>query len=95
MQLKKLIDKMPYLMWLAILQSGLIFTLAIVMGLAGTVPLHQRRIWIIYLPVWLFTALYVVVRGAFELQATGLKYSATIGDRNEARKRREAGRPTR
>jgi hypothetical protein len=57
--------------------------------------IFHAKIWIITLPVWLVTVLYVVIRSAIDLRALGLKYSATFGEVGEAKKRRELDRPTR
>jgi hypothetical protein len=96
MQLKKLMNKTPHLIYWAILQFGLFCCLIFIMGIVhgGDLVFHSR-IWIILLPVSLFTVLYVVVRGALWLRANGLKYSATVGEVDEAKKRREMDRPTR
>jgi hypothetical protein len=96
MKLKKLIDKTPYLIYLAILQFGLCCCLIFIVGIVhgGDLVFHSR-IWIILLPASLFTVLYVVVRGALWLRANGLKYSATVGELDEAKKRREMDKPAR
>jgi hypothetical protein len=96
MQLKKLIDEMPYLMWVAILQLGLFFILTIVFGFVyGLDQLFLPRFWILFLPSMLLVILYAVIRAVLDLQTKSLKYYATVGELDEARTRREVGRPTR
>jgi hypothetical protein len=98
MQLKQLINRMPVLICVPILQSGLIFCIMIVAGwdvLRDKDFIFHAKIWIITLPVWLVTVLYVVIRSAIDIRALGLKYSATFGEVGEAKKRRDPGRPSR
>jgi hypothetical protein len=93
MQLIKLINKLPYLIYVAVLQLGLFFCLIIIYGgfVYGGGFVFRLRFWIVLLPSWLLIFLYVVVRGVFSLRAKGLKYSATVGELNDAMKRGQPG----
>lgn len=95
MQLVKSINRTPYLVFWAVMQFVLFGCLTFIVGIVrGTDTVFHARIWIILLPAWLLTVLYVVVRGALGLRANGLKYFATVGEFGEAKKRREMDRPT-
>jgi hypothetical protein len=89
MRLMKLMNKMPYLLYVAVLQLGLYCSLTIVYG--GLVysggSLSRPRFWILLLPVLLLISLYALVRARFSLQAKGLNYTATFGELDEAMKR--------
>ena len=89
MQRIKSINKMPYLLYVAILQFGLYCCLTVVFGglIYGGRFLSLPRFWIILLPSWLLLFLYVFAQAAFSLRTKGLRYSASVGEFQEATKR--------
>jgi hypothetical protein len=81
MQLTKLIAKMPYLLYVTVLQLGMYACLIVIFSVIyGLGPLFRPRFWIAALPVLLFLLLYVLVRGVLSLRAKGLNYFATAGE---------------
>jgi ABC-type branched-subunit amino acid transport system permease subunit len=89
-------SKMPYLLYVAILQLGLYCCLSVVYG--GIVyggSLSRPKFWLLLLPGLLLVSLYGFVLAILSLRTKGLSFSATVGELNEAKKRRELDRPTR
>ena len=94
--MQRFTSNMPYLLYVAILQFGLYCCLTVIYGgfVYGGRFLSLPRFWILLLPGLLLIFLCVLVEAGISLRAKGLRYSATVGEFEEAKKRREVDRPS-
>jgi hypothetical protein len=79
--------KMPYLLFVAVLQFGLYCCLTVIYGgiVYGDGVLFRPGFGRLLLPALLLVSLYGFIRALLSLRAKGLNYSATVGEFEEAR----------
>jgi hypothetical protein len=99
MRLTKLLNmKIPYLLYMVIVLSGLYFFLVFIYeysvdrGVDGRDSFYRPNFWIVLLPIWCLLALYAFVRVIFFLRAKGLNYSADIDEVDEVISRDKSDR---
>jgi hypothetical protein len=83
MKIRKLVDEIPYLLYV----TGLTFIVISCTSLLVGSALRHTKVWWLLIAIPLIAVVYSLTFGLIELRKRGLNYSATMGELTQAMKR--------